>query len=249
MKTIGLCLVLMLIGVTAQARWWTDANGERFEAEFVKELFGTVYFKTPQGKEVRMGLDKMQPEDLDYLRLNEAPEMVIDVARKTTLKERHKVVPPDDIIDIVTLSVGVEKKGEYQFDGIIKAEVFAIGKEVSADYPDVYRLVGKKQESFSFTNEVKNVFKHTVEVTVEVRRYKDEDGQPWGTKYEGYLVVLSDARGRQVGFLSDMNWAKPESLAALRTLKVSNFMDQKFQKLPVPRPTSLQDRSEWQAQF
>lgn len=52
----------------AITRTWTSQKGDKIDAVFVSEKNGTVYLKTPSGKNISVALSALRPEDVDWIR-------------------------------------------------------------------------------------------------------------------------------------------------------------------------------------
>jgi len=250
MKTVLVCLFFVLFGASLQAemRYWRNVDGMRFEGEFSKELFDVYYFRTPGGKEIKIPADKLDPVDVDYLRITVPPRIEVVFLKSALFKKRSIVTSPDDVIEIITGKVTIKKISQLPYDGMMIAEVFLLGREVNREVNEkpVYRLLGKKTERFVFGDE-KNP-EHMFSLTSEVRKYVRED-LPWGAEYFGHVVVVMDEKRNILWFESRLQDLKQENLADLRKIPVNSFLNGLGQRVPVPRPINRDDQSRWMALF
>lgn len=253
MKTAGLCLFLSLfVGFSSQAqmRYWTDVDGNRFEAAYEKEMFDVFYFKTRTGKTVKLPFEKISQIDIDHLKNTLPPKMEIEFLKKGERKKRDPGVPANDVIEIVTGRVTLKKTGALPYDGVLTAEAYLIAKEVNQNV-EAYRLFGRKVEKFSFSAENENT--HRFEFSAEARKFEiggtDEGSVPWGCEYHGYVVFVFDAKKNIVAFSSDLPWMKEETAIELRKYRINTFFDEQCKKIPVPRAIWISDNAKWQALF
>lgn len=241
MKIVWFCTVLVLTVTFAQAemRMWTDSNGKQFRAEFVQELFETIFLKTPEGKQRTLDVSKLSPQDLTYVRTMIPPEITISFAKQTVRKERSIYARPDDNIEIVTGVFTIKKERYPPYKGTLVAEVFMIGREIAT--PDVYSLLDRIREVFTLTRE--NDDQHVFGVPVEVRRYPEYNNQTRGNEFSGYVIIVEDKSGKKVAQVSNLNWMTDDKIAALREFRSRTFFDQECRKEPVPRPEYYNTRA------
>lgn len=233
-KKVGLCILLVLGSACAQAemRMWIDANGKPFKAEFVQELYETVFLKMPDGTQRMIDDDKLSPKDLTYIRTRVPPEITISFLKQTVRKERSIYARPDDKIDIVTGVFTVQKERYPPYLGTLTATVYLIGREIAT--PDVYDLLNKGHESFTLTR--KDDEQHEVKVSAEVRRYREYNDQTRGCEFFGYVIIVEDQSNKIVLKQSNINWMTDDNIESLCELHNHAFFDKDCQQVPVPRP-------------
>ena len=81
------CLVACSAAL-AESRTWKTTSGKELEAEYVRSSIGIVTLKTAEGKQIRMPLSRLSPEDRAYVRkkLKEAPAP----AKKSSARRRMR---------------------------------------------------------------------------------------------------------------------------------------------------------------
>ncbi len=137
-----------------------------------------------------------------------------------------------DIINVVTAEVQVRKKSRAPFNGILRAEVYLIGKEVATDH---YRLSGRGTSRVQFTEENQGVY--TFQTSADFRVYEEyNDLEMRGAEYAGYLAVVMDSMGNRLAAETDLSWLKDEKIDALRKFHIDSFFDENCRKRSVPRP-------------
>ncbi|MDD3276412.1 MAG: hypothetical protein PHP93_05115 [Kiritimatiellales bacterium] len=233
-------VALFVSPVFAGMRVWEDTSGRSFEGEYVRTIFGRVTLRAPDGKPFFVSVTDLSPSDLKYIQTIVPPTVQIKVRKKEVPKVRNQVfVAADDFINVVTLSVKVEKTSKSPYDAELKAEFYLIGKEVATDD---YRLFDKGTSPVAFTEENTGTFEFSA--SADVQRYADwNTGEERGATYAGYLVVVLDPQGHRIGAKTDLSWLDDEKkIDALRALRVGNFFDENCRKRSVPRPHYTQDR-------
>jgi hypothetical protein len=147
-----------------------------------------------------------------------------------------------DEIYVVTATVQIRQESSADFDGILRAEVYLIGKEVATD---VYRLSGKSISQVQFTEE--NNRKYTFETSADFRVYEEYNRlETRGAEYAGYLVVVLDPTGNILDTRTDLSWVEgEEKVDTLREFYIDTFFDESVRKRSVPRPQYYDARTEF----
>lgn len=68
-------LTMMCLSLVAEARIWTNLTGKQLEAEYVSLSLDRVTLKSPQGEVFSVLLDKLSPEDQEYVRNQARPSL------------------------------------------------------------------------------------------------------------------------------------------------------------------------------
>lgn len=69
MRGVFAAILLLVLGnAAAPARTWTSGSGKTLEADFVKELGGTVYLKNAKGETFAIRLSSLSAADREYVR-------------------------------------------------------------------------------------------------------------------------------------------------------------------------------------
>jgi hypothetical protein len=246
----ALAAVFFCGSVSAEMRVWEDTSGTSVQAEFVREMFGAVELRRPSGKLHSIALENLSAQDTDYLRTRIPPEIELSVRTEAQAKERNQNATRAeyeqfaDDINVVTAEVQVKKKSSTAFNGILRAEVYLVGKEVATDH---YRLSGKETFPVQFTEE--NQGKYTFQTSADFRVYEEYNNlETRGAEYAGFLVVVMDPLGNRLATQTDLSWLKDENdekIDALRKFYVDSFFDENCRKRSVPRPQYYDARHEF----
>ena len=251
-KHLLICVALAfssLIGpVAAEMRVWEDTSGRSVKATFVRELFGSVELRRPDGSLYSIPLEDLSAQDTKYLRTRIPPEIDIEIRTKKQPKERNENSTRaeyeqfSDIIDVVTASVQIRQKSSAVFSGVLRAEFYFIGKEVATDH---YRLSGKGTSNVQFNEE--NEGEYSFQVSADFRVYEEYNNlETRGAEYAGYLLVVLDPVGNRLAVQTDLSWLNEEDrIEALRKFHVDSFFDENCRKRSVPRPRYYDARFEF----
>ncbi len=235
--------------VYAEMRVWEDTSGKAVKAKFVRELFGSVELRRPDGSLHSIPLEKLSAQDMKYLRTRIPPEVELEIRTKKLpmVRNENDATESDweqfaDDINVVTATVEVRQKSSAVFNGTLRAEVYFIGKEVATDH---LRLAGKGTSQVQFTEE--NRRKHTFEIAANFRVYEEYNKlETRGADYAGYLVVVIDPSGNKLVVKTDLSWLEEdEKIDALRKFHVDAFFDENCRKRSVPRPRYYDARHEF----
>lgn len=242
----ALTAVFFCGAVSAEMRVWEDKSGKAVKAEFVRELFGSIELRRPDGSLHSIPLENLSAQDMTYLRTRIPPEIEVEVRTQKREKERNKNATRSeyeqfsDEINVITAKVEVRQKSSAVFNGTLRAEVYFIGKEVATDH---LRLSGKGTSQVKFTEENKR--KHTFEASTDFRIYEEYNRDTRGADYAGYLVVVLDALGNKLAVLTDLSWLEGDKIDVLRKFHVDAFFDKECRKRSVPRPRYYDGRHEF----
>lgn len=245
---LALAAVFFCDPVFAEMRVWEDKAGKSVKAEFVRELFGSVELRRPDGSLHSIPLENLSAQDTKYLRSRIPPEIELEVRTQSQEKERNKNATQSnfeqfsDDIEVVTAKVEVRQKSSAVFNGTLRAEVYFIGKEVATDH---LRLSGKGTAQVQFTEENRKRF--TFQTSADFRVYEEYNNlETRGADYAGYLVVIIDSTGNKLAVQTDLSWLEEdEKIDVLRKFHIDAFFDDNCRKRSVPRPRYYDARHEF----
>jgi hypothetical protein len=231
--TIFLIFCCVSISEAFQMRVWEDVNGLQIKGKFVREIFGAIEVRRPNGNLKSIPLEDLSLEDLTYVRTLIPPDVVVSVRSKESAKVRNEdFIWANDKVTVVTAEVEVRKKSRSPYQGTLKAEVYLIGKEMVTG---AYTLVGKGTSRVHFTEENKG--RYTFSTSATYRVYEEyNDLEIRGAEYEGYLAVVVDPHGNKLDQATDLSWLLDEDIDTLRQFYVGIFFDESCKKRSVPRP-------------
>ena len=216
-------------------RVWTGADGKMLEAEFVSVIGDKVALKDSRRKLRKIPLAQLSAEDRRYIELARPPTFNIDFSKKTGQKffKESTLLPgahwlPKQLDYVFSARLKQTSAGEYNHE--LKVEFFAIGEEIEGDN---YILFDRQESHFTPTKE--NGRSHTFSgKTISLREsviFIERRGQ----KYGGYLVVVTDSRGRIIDHGASHKWLFG-ALENLKELPLGKHFDKTGTRVEPPRP-------------
>ena len=235
---VGSCMVVS----ATQMRVWEDVNGLQIKGKFVREIFGSVEIRRPNGELHSIPLEELSPEDLAFVRTLIPPEIAVSVRAKESAVERNEeFMWANDKLTLITAEVEVRKKSRTPYQGTLKAEVYLIGKEMVTG---AYTLVGKGTSRVHFTEENKGRYQFSS--SAKYRIYEEYNQiEIRGAAYEGYLVVVVDPQGEKLKTETNLSWLEEDHVDTLRRFYVGIFFDERCKKRSVPRPKYYDARDQF----
>lgn len=232
MKRIPICIALFLSWtvICAESRVWTLANGRTFEAEFMTVIGGEVSLKNPKGKLIKVPEKKFSEADLKFIQLEMPPQLDINFSKKS--KQRIfpfslSALPNSSYFDF---GVTIKQLSTKPYDQELKAEYFAIGDEAAGD---LHILLDYQTRNFFLTKENNRTVEFSGE-TVELLVY-ELNTQKRGKKFRGYLVLITDARGKIIAHKATSKFFY-ENLENLRTVPIGKYFDETCTRVSPTRP-------------
>lgn len=216
-------------------RIWTTSAGKSIEAEFVTTISDTAVLKTATGKQLKIPMEQLCEEDRMFIELNSPPEFELDFAKQT--RNRPPIDPgtliqwrPPTLIDyIFTAKIKQTSPGVYNHE--LGVEYFAIGQEVDGGN---YILLDRKSDTFTPTKQNKRSHAFSGD-PVLCYAYDDLYSDRRGSKYGGYLITITDSRGKIIATGSSHKWLV-DILEPLKRLPVGKHFDKSGTRVFPPRP-------------
>jgi len=219
-------------------RTWTGTDGKTLEARLVMAIGDKAVLEDAHGKKRKIPLSRLSSEDRRFVSLANPPEFNIDFSKKST--QRHIAESPDitgnppKVLDYVfTAKLAQTSAGVYDHE--LKVEFFAIGEEVNGDN---FILLDRQESSFSPARENGRFsFGGRTVTLVQTVAYFGR-GETRGRKYGGYLVVVTDERGKIIDHATSNEWLM-DILAELRQLPVGRHFDKTGSRVFPPRAKTI----------
>ncbi len=236
-KKIYKILILLCLIITSaesfQMRVWEDVNGLQIKGKFIREIFGSIEIRRPNGELHSITIEDLSAEDLTYVRTLIPPEVEISVRASESSKERNEeFIWANDKVTVVSANVEVRKKSRSPYQGTLKAEIYLIGKEMVTG---AYTLAEMATSRVHFTDENKG--RYTFKSSAIYRVYEEyNELEIRGASYEGYLVVVVDPQGNKIATETDLSWLLDENIDKIRNFYVGIFFNENCNKRSVPRP-------------
>jgi len=218
-----------------EIRVWSLDGGKTLKARFVAVIGGKAVLTDAKGKQQKIPLDYLSAEDRTYVELARPPKFNIDFSKKSKQRffKESPIIPgnlPEHLDYVFSTRLKQTSAGEYSHE--LKVEFFAIGEEVDGDN----YILFDRQES-RFTPGKENRRSHTFSgKTVPVREFTFINNHR-GSKYGGYLVVVTDERGVIIDHGASSKWLIG-ILNELRQLPLGKHFDKAGNRVlpPCPKP-------------
>lgn len=249
MRIIRMVLISLslLCVANGELRTWTLADGRTFEAAISsQDRHGgeKIRLVDANGKELSIPLDQFSIEDQEYVDITRVPAIDIDLLRKLpqvlfSSKEAERSNESRDPEIRARFGVRVKMTGTGTYNHELKAEIFAIGRQI---YADRYMLLYRESVSFRLTKENDRRFEHLGHRSVTLRDFYLGDFAHRGEKYHGYLILVTDKFGHVVAHKESPEWLFDYKENMMK-LKPGNYFDNQCVRRPPIRPEPVVDLS------
>lgn len=219
-----LFVVHLCAGTYAETRIWSLVTGESVEAEYVNQALGNVYLKSQDGRQIAVPMEQLSQADRVFLELENPPVLRVNFKHKSNqLLGYYKSTPflnriPPSRFEHM-FKVEVQKTSREPYNHPLHLVYFAIGRQLQDR--DKYILMEKKESDFSLGKSSGYSFEMEGS-PVSVIEY--EDRGKVGRDYAGYLVVVTDSRGKVIAHNGSSKWLF-NNYERLKERKVGDFMD------------------------
>ncbi|MDF7807846.1 SHD1 domain-containing protein [Pontiellaceae bacterium B12219] len=223
-----------------KTRLWSSADGKTLEATLQTVLGSTVVLESINGKQIKVPVDQLSPEDREYLALTKPPQFDINFIKKSSQIQNPPTPPWSSGIQrplqMFAYTFGVQVRQTtvgkvYNHDLIV--EYFAVGEEIDGDN---YVLLERNQETYNPATYTGKSFEFRGK-EIELRRMAYRSTAPVrGSKYGGYLVTLTDERGKIIGYKASHEFLF-ENLHNLKKLIPNTHFNKECKRVIPARPT------------
>jgi len=218
-------------------RMWTFTDGRTFEGEYLVVMGGQVWLRDAKGKNLKIALDLFSAEDRHFMELSNPPKFKIEFARASKQyrwsikRESLDLDTLPGVFDYVfTAKIKQDSAGSYPHE--LHVESFAIGEEIDGDN---YILLDRRESSFVPSEQERSEYHTFSGRSVRLYDYEFRGDGRRGQRYGGYLVVVTDSRGKIIAHKSSYNWLF-ENREALKKLGLMNHFDKTCTRVHPPRP-------------
>ncbi len=235
--------ILVFVGILAwcgcacaDVRTWTFTGGETLEGEYVVVLGNKIVLRDSRGKTRKIPLDRFSEADRLFIELENPPEFKIDFTKQSkqySYPQKEKTYSSSELPPTVDYVFGAKLKqtsaGSYTHE--LHVEFFAIGEEIDGDN---YILLDRQKSSFIPSDSKDRSCNFSGK---KVRLYNYEYGRSGrrGQQCGGYLIVITDSRGKVIAHKTPYNWLF-KHLEALREFPVGRHFDKTCTRVFPPRP-------------
>ncbi|RKX35890.1 MAG: hypothetical protein DRP64_19050, partial [Verrucomicrobia bacterium] len=222
-----------------EPRTWIALDGRMLNAGFVTVIGGKAVLKNGKGKQLKIPLEQLSPEDRLHVDLADPPNFLINFSKTSDFIPppkpspfQHGVRPLKRTDYIFGAKLKQQSAGAYPHE--MHAEFFAFGEEVNGDN---YVLLDRQQSTFTPSKENKRCHSFYSVKPIRLTQTSIRPASPLrGTKYGGFLITIADGRGKIIQYRSSHKWVF-EKLENLKKLPVGVHFDKRCIRTPPPRPT------------
>ena len=221
-------------GATSAMRTWNLSNSKPVEAELVTVMAGQAVLKNQKGKTVKVPFDRLNEKDREFIELSIPPKFDINFTKNSTqrlFKSRQERIEPRPPQTLSNYGVRVKQTGSGKYNHELQIEMYAIGKERLGDQ---YILLDRQKTAFTPTVANKRSHEFISERTVVLDNY-EVDAEPRGEKYAGYLVTITDKRGKVIAVDTSSQWLV-DHIENLKKQKAGNYIDKTCSRVLPTRP-------------
>jgi len=217
--------------IDSRMKTWTTEAGESIEAGLVTVIGDKAVLKDSRGKQRKILLARLSPEDREFIELAQPPKFNIDFSKQSS----QRAVPPSGIIIfnaaweqpklydyVFSAKLKQTSAGEYNHE--LRVEFFAIGTE---RHGNNYILLDRQETTFTSTRENQRSLEFSGKpvLLVDSNFYRGSGyTERRGEKYSSYLVTVTDERGKIIDYATPNIWLF-ENLENLKKLPVGKRMD------------------------
>ena len=211
MKTLLRLLPAALVcwsGVcSAEMRTWKSGKGDTIEAEYVR-MFpgGKVVLKSSDGRELKVPVSGLCAADQDYLAALVPPELEIEVDVDLDVDTVYSSEYSVRKRETSTCKVVIRKTNMEPCSRTFTAHICVFAEQERGDRR---WLITRAEEKVAFTDKSDTLRFECP--SAEVEFYSAEYAEARGYRYDGYLVVVTDASGEVIAMESnrkmfEKNW-------------------------------------------
>ena len=216
-----------------EMRAWTGVGGKALEARFMTVTSDKAVLEDTRGKQRKIPLAQLSAEDREFIELTSPPEFNIDFSKKSSQfigkMSPYNTRVPAKVLDYV-FSARLKQISTGLYNHELHVEFFAVGAE---NFGDHYILLDRQESRFTPTKENQQSHEFSGK-TVRLTSY-ELYGDFKGMKYDGYLVVVTDSRGKIIAHQTSNKWLF-ENLENLKRLPVGRYMDKTCTRVFPSRP-------------
>ena len=221
----------------AELRTWTLKSGKTKEAEYVVIMNDKVVLKTEKGRQLKIPLNQLSQEDLDWLTLANPPKLkIVTKKRQTPVKfqwmpnESGNKNPPEDYF--LAVGVTVTKESNRPYPNELKIELFSFAEEI-----DGKNFVLLDRVSTNITLSAENEYSCTLWTK---SAYLTDENDSFaqhrrGEKPKGQMVLITDERGIIIASNISNKWTL-DILDQLREFPTGKHFNKAGERTWPPQP-------------
>ena len=224
----------------APLRTWTSVSGKRIEGRYVTLLMDSVKLVDADGREIKLPLDQLSRKDLDYVELQNPPELKVEYEESVPTREyvadswtssSGSYTAVNNPIYIIEGQFGARVKKTSSRDYNQQLRIMMMVFSVQNLDRDKYHLIARSQSApFRLGKGRRNTFTYTDPKTYNIMFYNLSGKWPRGEKLGEYLILILDGRDEVIAHRSSGKWLY-EYRDKLQKLKVGAWLDDKAEQV------------------
>jgi hypothetical protein len=222
---------------TDEMRTWTKTDGGTLEARFVVAIGDKAVLEDARGRHRKIPVAQLSEQDREFIELANPPKFNIEFSKQSN---QRTVTPSPESLDwpvpkmldyVFSTTLKQTSAGLYNHE--LQVEFFAIGEEIDGDN---YILLDRRKASFTPTRENRQSLSFSGEPVMLIDYWLwDGATNRRGEKYGGFLVTVTDKRGKIIDYKTPYNWIFT-NLGNLKNIPVGKHFDKSCTRVFPPRP-------------
>lgn len=227
---------VMAVDASKETREWTSTLGQTMEGRLMSVMGDTVILEDTRRNQLKIEKNRLSEEDQRFIDLARPPTFRIEFSKRSDQVELTTLGPYDynrplSIFDF-TFGARIKQYSAGTYNHELTVEYFAVGGEVNGDN---YVLLDRGKGSFVPSKSNNNACE-VYGTPVRLREYTNRAGSPMrGTKYDGYLILVTDEEGRVVQYETSNEFLF-RNAGRLKQLPVRAHFDRDCNRTFPPRP-------------
>lgn len=238
---IGVLWVLVFIaGVSggAEMRTWTLADGTVFEAKYKAVVSNNVIMEGPNKEQEKIAMGRFSAADIEFFELENPPEFRISFRKKSSQLQYSSrfILSQMPVIIQYTFGARLEQRSAGKYNHELTVEFFAIATQ--RGHNNKFILMDRQSRPFTPSKENNFSLEFWSSRIAEMDEYTFNDLDPRGKKYDGFLIIVTDKRGKVIATKTANKWLL-ENIETLRERGIGNYMDNTCKRVHPGRPFAV----------
>ncbi len=217
-------------------RKWVLADGTEFDGCYRSRMGRNIIMENAKGTQKKIEIDRFAPDDIEFFELANPPEFRLNFKNKSSkLNYSDRYVLTDmPVILLYEFGASAEKRSAGEYNHEVTLEFFAIASQRHQN--NKYILLDRYSSSFVPSRENGESHKFWSPRVSEADEYSFRGLEARGKKYKGYLLIVTDKRGKVIDYKTSNEWLM-DHVEELRKRSVGNYLDDTCKRVYPGRPT------------
>ena len=214
---------------------WVLVDGTKFEARYRSKVGNNIIMESAKGSQKQIALSRFSPADIEFFELENPPKF------RLNFKKRSKILNYSDrfelrfmpVVQLYEFGISAEKRSAGSYEHEVTIEFFALASQLGHNHKFI--ILNRDSTSFVPSKENDYSLEYWSSRICEVDEYSFNDLESRGKKYEGYLLIVTDKRGKVIDHKTSNKWLY-ENVEELRNRYIGNYIDETCQRVFPGRP-------------